>query len=59
MEIRVTEQLEDGSWDKQKFIVADYTKSDAGDRWVYLSSKAKKIIQSITANNKVLGYKDE
>ena len=59
MEIRVTEQLEDGSWDKQKFIVADYTKSDAGDRWVYLSSKAKKIIRSITANNKVLGYKDD
>lgn len=59
MEIRVTEQLEDGSWDKQKFIVADYTKSDAGDRWIYLSSKAKKIIRSITANNKALGYKDD
>lgn len=58
MEVRTVEQLQDGSWSTQKFKVVEYTKSTAGDRWVYLSSKARDIIKRILENNKIHGYND-
>lgn len=58
MEIREVEQLPDGTWSKQKFKVVDYTKSEAGDRWVYLSSKAKDIIKKVLENNQEQNFCD-
>ena len=50
MEVRTVEQRADGTWTTQKFKVVDYTKSEAGDRFVYLSSKAKEIIKRLIDN---------
>lgn len=58
MEVRQVEQLEDGSWSKQIFAVVDYTKTDAGDRQVYLSKTAKKILADIISSNRQHGYSD-
>ena len=58
MEIRQVEQLENGSWSKQIFTVVDYTKSEAGDRQVYLSKTAKKILAEIISSNRQHGYSD-
>lgn len=59
MEVKVTEQLPDGSWTKQCFDVVEHAKSSAGDRFVYLSSKAREIISLIEKSNQEHGYKDE
>lgn len=58
MEIRDIYQLPDGSWSKQTFKVVDYTKSAAGDRWVYLSTKAQDIIKRVVENNREQGFQD-
>ena len=39
--------------------VVDYTKSEAGDRWVYLSSKARDIIKRVLENNRDRGFHDD
>lgn len=59
MEVRKVEQLADGTWSKQTFAVVDYTKSEAGDREVYLSKTARKIIADVIANNREHGYSDK
>lgn len=58
MEVRKVEQLADGTWSKQTFAVVDYTKSEAGDREVYLSKTARKIIADVIASNREHGYSD-
>lgn len=58
MEIREVEQLSDGSWSTQKFKVVEYTKSEAGERNVFLTSKAKDIINRIIECNQNHGYSD-
>lgn len=58
MEVRNVEQLENGTWSKQTFTVADYTKSVAGDREVYLSKTARKIIAEVIDCNQKHGYTD-
>ncbi len=58
MEIREVDQLPDGTWTTQKMKVVDYTKSEAGDRWVYLSSKARDIIKRVLENNRDQGFHD-
>lgn len=58
MEIRTVRQLDNGAWSKQAFTVADYTKSAAGDREVYLSVNARKILEKIIACNREHGYTD-
>lgn len=58
MEIREVRQLEDGTWSKQTFTVVDYTKSAAGDREVYLSMNARKILEKVISCNHEHGYKD-
>ncbi len=59
MEIRQVEQLPDGSWSKQTFVVVDYTKTEAGDREVYLSQTARSILQKIHSSNEQHGYYDD
>ncbi len=58
MEIRTVRQLDNGTWSKQAFTVADYTKSAAGDREVYLSVNARKILEKIISCNQEHGYTD-
>ncbi len=58
MEVRKVEQLADGTWSKQTFAVVEYTKSEAGDREVYLSKTARKIIADVIASNREHGYSD-
>ena len=59
MEVKVTEQLPDGSWGPQTFDIVEHVKSSAGDRQVYLSTKAREIISLIEKSNQEHGYKDE
>jgi len=58
MEVRKVRQLDNGTWSKQTFAVADYKKSAAGDREVYLSINAKKILEKIISCNHEHGYAD-
>lgn len=58
MEVRQVKQLDSGTWSKQTFAVVDYTKSVAGDREVYLSQTARKIITEVITSNKQHGYTD-
>lgn len=57
-EVKEEHRNADGSWLPTKKAVVEYTKSEAGDRKVYLSSKAKEIIQKILENNKEHGFSD-
>lgn len=58
MEVRTVEQLADGTWSKQKYDVVNHAKSDAGEREVYLSKKAKDILKCIIKANRKHGYSD-
>lgn len=48
----------DGTWAPARKIVVEHTKSSAGDRYVYLSIEARKLIQKIIDNNKEQGFSD-
>lgn len=48
-----------GSWLPARKKVVEYTKSEAGDRKVYLSSKAKEIIKKVLDNNVEQGFSDD
>lgn len=48
MKICMVRQLDNGTWSKQAFTVAEYTKSVAGAREVYLRTNARKIFSFIT-----------
>lgn len=50
-EVREQKKDSSGEWLPARKIVVDYTKSEAGDRWVFLSSKAQEIIRMIQTNN--------
>ena len=58
MEIRQTKKLTDGTWTPQHFAVVDYVKSEAGERDVFLTSKAKKIIDTVLHYNKEHCFSD-
>lgn len=58
MEVRTVEQLSNGTWTKQKYDVVEHAKSIAGERKVYLSRKAKDILERIMESNKEHGYFD-
>lgn len=56
---QVVEDYDTGSLDNIKrigFRIADYTKSEDGDRWLPLTQKAMEIISRIEAANKEYGY---
>ena len=59
MEVRTKEQLPDGSWSVQRYKIVEHTKSDAGDRLVYLSKTARTIIAMVEQSNHEHGYKDD
>ena len=56
MEARHEEQRPDGTWKPAKLMIVDYTKTDAGDRLVYCSKRARDIIQQIVRSNMCNGY---
>lgn len=59
MEIRVKEQNPDGSWKPQCYAIAEHAKTEAGNRRVYLSSTARKILESVIQSNREHGYKED
>ena len=59
MEVRETKKNADGTWQPQHFVVVDYVKSEAGVRDVFLTSKAKNIIQTVLAYNKERNLQDK
>lgn len=58
MEIRKIKQLDNNSWSKQTYTIANYTKSEAGERKVYITNKAQKIITTIISSNRKNHYID-
>ncbi|MCD7751615.1 MAG: tyrosine-type recombinase/integrase [Lachnospiraceae bacterium] len=59
MEVRQVQPTGADTWSKQTFTVADYTKSEAGDRKIYLSKNAREIIRTVIESNREHGYSDE
>lgn len=57
-ETKQTEQNPDGSWKPIRYAVVGHTKSEAGDRLVYLSSTARTILQLVIQSNQEHGYYD-
>lgn len=49
---RVEHQREDGSWCPTSWTTVEHVKSSAGDRYVYLTVEARRILQIIMAFNK-------
>lgn len=58
MEVRTQKQNEDGSWQEAKYVIVEHVKTDAGDRKIYLTSKARETIELIKDTNLKNGYKD-
>lgn len=58
MEIKTDKQNSDGSWNPSIRAVVDYTKSEAGDRQIYLTTEARRIIKLIIENNREQGFSD-
>jgi len=58
MEVREHIQLPDGNWQSNGYSVVDHTKSDAGNRNTYLTSKALSILSKVKEWNQEHGYGD-
>jgi len=56
MEIREYEKFPDGSWSKERYVITERTKSFAGNRNVYLTTTARKILQQVQEHNAKNGY---
>ena len=52
MRQKVEKQLPDGSWQPCEWQNADHTKTSAGDRYVFLTEEARRIIRCIIDRNK-------
>lgn len=52
-ETKTYQKNEDGTYRLSEFEVVPHTKSDAGDRLVYLTEEARKIIQEIKMRNEI------
>lgn len=59
MEVKEYERLSDGTWSRPKRVVIDRTKSDAGNRNVYLTTVARKILDQIKECNLQKGYSND
>lgn len=59
MESRVESLKDDGTWDTISWEVVDHVKTDAGDRTVYLTQKAKDILREIRKVTLQYGYRDD
>ena len=51
METKKFEKLLDGSWSKEKPVIIERTKSYAGNRNVYLTATARKILNQVKTHN--------
>ena len=51
-------RVEDGKRVKDGFAVKDYTKSPQSDRWLYLTTEARKIIDMVLKANEDNGFYD-
>lgn len=49
---RISSRRDDGSWACNQWHVVDHTKTSAGDRYVFLTEEARKIIKLICEKNK-------
>ena len=58
MEIVTHTKQSDGTWTNPKRVVVDRTKSDVGNRNVYLSTTARDILKMVHETNIKKGYKD-
>lgn len=56
---RYEQQLPDGSWAPVKWIVVEHTKTSAGDRFMYLTKEARRILKIILESNKRNGFHDD
>ncbi len=56
---RRASQRADGSWDFSKWKVVEHIKSSAGDRYVYLTQEARRIIQVILDANQRNNFYDD
>lgn len=56
METKEFEKLPDGSWSKEKPVIIECTKSYAGNRNVYLTTTARKILNQVKTHNTETGY---
>lgn len=56
---RQAKQRPDGTWSFSEWKIVEHLKSSAGDRYIFLTKEARKIIQTILAHNRSQGYKDE
>lgn len=59
IEVKEQTKKEDGSWNTPKYIVVDHAKTNAGLRKVYLTSKAREIIELIKKLNLKNGYSND
>lgn len=58
METKEFERLSDGTWSKEKYVVIERTKSFAGNRNVYLTTTARRILEQVKEYNARSGYGD-
>ncbi|WP_346064783.1 tyrosine-type recombinase/integrase [Lacrimispora amygdalina] len=52
-------QRPDGSWYPARWEAVEHTKSSAGDRMIYLTKEARRIIKTIIDSNKENGFYDD
>ena len=55
---RFEQQRPDGTWMPAKWVAVDYTKTEAGDRYIYLTQEARRIIKMIQQTNDENGFSD-
>ena len=58
-EVRQHTQFPDGSWSAPYYEISEHTKSNAGERCIYLTAKATAILEQIRAFNEEKGYFDQ
>ncbi|MBQ2886753.1 MAG: tyrosine-type recombinase/integrase [Alphaproteobacteria bacterium] len=58
MEVREFDRLPNGSWSKERYVIVERTKSDAGNRNVYLTTSARSILEQAKESNRINGYAD-
>ena len=56
---RLERQRPDGTWYPAVWVTVEHTKSSAGDRYIYLTAEARRIIQTILSFNKEHGLSDD
>ena len=59
MEVRKQNLNEKGNWETCDYIVVEHTKTDAGNRKIYLTKKAREILKLIQKTNLKNGFKDD